>query len=168
MEGQMTATVTPAKALPKVDARGLAWAAEKADGLRDKDLVLYTDGNRLKLDVENAVNRKTAIVKVRTNSTRQRRSRTQFEIPLEWDAVFLTESAVEKFCFPYYEAQRLLSRSRLNELKRQFYEGKDAGMYIGIVHIPPSHPRFLKFDGTTATFDVPGVADEDDRPCSQE
>lgn len=164
----MTATATPAKALPQVDARGLAWAAEKADGLRDQNLVLYTDGKRLKLDIENPENRKTAIVKVRTNSTRQRRSRTQFEIPMAWDAVFLTESAVEKFCFPYYEAQRLLSRTRLNELKRQFYEGKDAALYIGIVHIPPSHPKFLKFDGTTVPFEVPGVAEEDDQPCSQE
>ena len=33
--------------LPKVDARGLAWAAEMADGNRDIELVLFRNGNRL-------------------------------------------------------------------------------------------------------------------------
>ena len=144
----MPGTVT----LPKVDARGLAWAAEMADGTRDAELVLYRKGNKLALGPENDDTRGTALLKVFTKSRKhQRRSPTTFEIPVQWDAVFLTESAVEKFLFPYYEAQRLLPPDKLKELKELFYT-KDE--FIGIAHLPPSRPLLLRQDGSVYALPV--------------
>lgn len=138
--------------LPQVDAVGLAWAAEGADGRRDENLVLYTNGKKLLLGPANDENLKTAICRVRTDSRKNlERAPTTLTIPVEWDSVFLTESAVEKFLFPYYEAQRLLKSGELEKLKKTYYDTPD---YIGIVHIQPSRPRFLKRDGTTDEFIV--------------
>ena len=137
--------------LPKVDARGLAWAAEMADGNRDIELVLFRNGNRLTLAPENDENQDNAILKVFTASRKhQHRTQTHFEIPVEWDSLFLTESAVEKFLFPYYEAQRLLPPHKLQQLKDLFYSNAE---YIGIAHLPPSRPLLLRQDGSV--FELP-------------
>ena len=141
--------------LPKMDARRLAWCAEGADGERDTDLVLYTDGREVLLGTANATNMATAICLVHTKSRKPKlESNPLLKIPDKGDACFLTESAVEKFLFPYYEAQRLFQPGELERLKKKFYSNDN---YVGIWHIFPSRPLFLCRDGTTVEFPVKTV-----------
>lgn len=141
--------------LPRVKAQDLAWLAEIADGRRDQNMVLYRRNGRLTVGPETEATRATAVLRIRTDSRKRRLERIQdLAIHQDWDAIFLSESAVEKFLFPYYEAQRLLPPDRMEALRLQYYESD----VLGIVHIWPSRPKFLVLqpDGTLGTrdFDV--------------
>lgn len=125
-----------------LNARALAWIAEGADGRRDEPLVLFQNqkGN-LQLERAGTVPEDQVILELFTKSRKQQeRTPRALEIPTDWDAVFLSESAVEKFVFPYYTAQRLLTAAELNRLKTAFYTREDV---VGIVHKPPSRPLLL-------------------------
>lgn len=125
-----------------LSARSLAWLAEGADGRRDQDLVICVNENRkLQLRPRTEVEEGDIVMDVYTRS-RKRQARTPLTvtIPVDWDAVFLGESAVEKFVFPYYEAQRLLTATELRALKAAFYTRADV---VGVAHKPPSRPLLL-------------------------
>jgi len=138
--------------LPKIDARALAWAAESADGRRDTSLVLYRTEGHWALGPETDASRPTAMLRVYTESRKKQvRVPISLPIPTEWDAVFLSESAVEKFLFPYYEAQRLLGPNVMEALKHAYYDDQDV---VGIAHIYPSQPKLIHTDGSATLFDV--------------
>lgn len=150
------------KDLPEIDARRLAWITEGADGRRDDKLVLYTEGKQVFLG-EASAHADTAICRVRTKTRKSQRLETRvLDIPNEVDAVFLTDSAVEKFLFPYYESQRLFKPGEMEKLKREYYD--EAKNYAGILHVQPSRPWLLLANGkifrdfkvSTIVDDMPG------------
>ena len=55
------------------------------------------------------------------------------------DALFWTESAIEKFLFPYYEQLRIFDLDYLDRLKAAFYDPKSGHRIVAIAHVPPSH-----------------------------
>ncbi len=134
-------------------ARGLAWLAERADGLRDQDLVLIRNSDG-KLDLVPADSTTAdAILEVRTPSRKKQKPRTArtLKIEKEWDAVFLSESAVGKFLIPYYVSQRLLTKAELEGLRIAYQQNERV---IGIIHIPPSRPMLLFDDGHAEEYPV--------------
>jgi hypothetical protein len=127
-----------------IDARTLAWLAEKADGIRDKELVLYVEGDRVRLEPATAANQGAALLQVRTrNTVKNREQPPTISIAPEWDAIFLSEAAVEKFLFPYYKAQRLLTEEDEEKLRAAYYQDN----VYGIVHLYPSRPLLILNDG---------------------
>ena len=138
----------------KETARDLAWIAERADGLRDVDLVLIRDQDG-KLDlVPPDQTTEKPILEVRTPSRKKqepRKDKLPLTIEKDWDAVFLSESAVGKFLIPYYVAQRLLTQEELDRLRVGYQSNPKV---IGIVHIPPSRPKLLFDNGKAEDFEV--------------
>jgi hypothetical protein len=138
----------------KETARDLAWIAERADGLRDVNLVLIrTPDGKLDLVPAEETNAEP-ILEVRTPSKKKQEPR-QDKLPLtiekDWDAVFLSESAVGKFLIPYYVAQRLLTQEELDRLRVDYQSNPKV---IGIIHIPPSRPKLLYDNGEAKDFVV--------------
>jgi hypothetical protein len=144
------------------NARDLAWLAETADGIRDKHLLLVMDeqkrlqlrreGKVLRTDTPVAVVKGAKPLRIKTSPLRPSRvpvvavtcqaenGKAAPLPPVEgegwtWDAMFWTESAVEKFLYPYYQSQRLLDDQQLKLLKKQF----DADNAVAIAHRAPSH-----------------------------
>jgi hypothetical protein len=133
----------------EVDSTELSWAAETADGTRDKELFLVLeDGKYLKVKAKLGANDKE-VRKVRTKSKREKRKKVvevlctvkewkepaRFPSAEEWDALFWTESAIEKFLYPYYHAQRLWN-DEIEKVKKKFDRDDDA---VAIAHRAPSH-----------------------------
>jgi hypothetical protein len=147
------------KELPAADVRHLAWFAESADGQRNEPLVLYRKNGKVLIGPA-AEHKDTAIVRVtQPRDSRRIAQRPPLDqVPPEVDAIFLGDSAVEKFLFPYYEAQRLLVRGELQRLKDEYY--KQSNGYVGILHIQPSRPLFLMANGGIKPFDPKTVVDE--------
>ncbi len=131
-----------------LSARTLAWLAEGADGNRDEDLVItVNEQGKLQLKLKREVPEGKWVLEVYTKSRkRQERRPLKVTIPVDWDAMFLTESAVEKFVFPYYEAQRLLTKTEISALKTAFYSRPEV---VGVAHKPPSRPLLLVKRGDT-------------------
>jgi hypothetical protein len=144
--------------MPKVDAVtssvDLSWLAETADGTRDQDLALVKDeagqlqirqpakpGEPPELKPGDAF-----IVPVRTEGTcatrEQVRNITIFSMGggqaditgIGPDALFWTDSAVEKFLYPYYYSQRIWSKE-MDLLREQFSTDPAA---IAVLHRAPS------------------------------
>jgi hypothetical protein len=134
----------------------LAWWAESADGCRDEDLVIteiiengtpkhvvrkkgvLAPGERLL--VNDIIHTESAV------KGRQTVSRLLIEVEGEtieckakddtWcDSVFCSESAMEKFLFPYYHSQRLLTDDEWKRLKADFMNP----LTVAIGHVHPSH-----------------------------
>jgi hypothetical protein len=145
---------------PKLSYRDLAWWAETADGRRDVDLVItevmqngaakrgvkkddeILPGERLVLD---AIIHTESAVKGRPPV-----SRVLIEVDGEtieckakdgtWcDSIFCSESAIEKFLFPYYHSQRLLTDDDWDKLKADFMNP----LTVAIGHVHPSNPVAL-------------------------
>lgn len=129
--------------------------AEKADGLRDQDLVLVqrADGT---LDVVPADQAGADLVlhRLRTSSRYPADQRPQFGLILtppppgtpfdarsRYDALFWSESAVEKFVLPYYH--RVRTPEEVLQLARAFRD--DPNVYA-IGHIPPTQYDLLTTD----------------------
>lgn len=102
----------------------LTWLAEKADGHREEKLQLVlhpAEGLRLRREQEALEPGETPVCTIETSSCQPGRKRVtnialqidgkttqDFDIdPEGWDALFWTESAVEKFLYPYYHAHRI-------------------------------------------------------------
>jgi hypothetical protein len=121
-------------------ANQLRWLAEQADGQRDQELTLSWEGTELKLlPVSQA---KIPVVPVHTHSDYEglpggariiiKYEGQEVEIPREADAVFFTQSAVEKFVLPYY--MRMNPPWKVQDLKRDLFR---EGVVVA-VHVPPS------------------------------
>jgi hypothetical protein len=169
-----TEAVEPAVAerLPAIDATGLRALGEFADGYRNTALFLVESGGKYSLVQEAQITPGVKkIAPVYTASTDDRPvpkvSMTVEGVPVpaeklaHGDALFWSESAIEKFLFPYYAAVRT-SRDRLDDLKRLYYH--DDGVtppILAFVHFPDSRvgaiqdPREEREDRPAATRSTP-------------
>ena len=148
------------KRLPAIDVRQLAWCVEFADGRRGQQQVLYRKNGKVLIGPVSEHRAEAILSVTQPRDTRPIRPRPPLnQIPEEVDAIFLGDSAVEKFLFPYYEAQRLLVRGELERLKRAYYDQSKG--YAGILHVQPSRPLLLRADGGIDPFEPKTVIDEE-------
>jgi hypothetical protein len=134
-------------------SRELSWAAETANGTRDKTMFLVLDKDGHLLVTENMQNTDRELRRIRTDSKVPNRRKILevscavdgWDDPLrlpgaeKWDAIFWTESSVEKFLYPYYHCQRLWDRD-LDIVKEEFEKDEDA---VAIAHQAPSNSSVL-------------------------
>ncbi len=130
-------------------ARALSWLAEQAEGMRNQDLSLVENlsGNiQLKL-AEDVTSTERPLIGVRTEDKVPGRYKMEkitvkapncptADVPEGWDALFWTEASIEKFFFPYYYSQRLLTEEDITALWADF---KDKTV-VAFAHILPSRP----------------------------
>jgi hypothetical protein len=144
----------------QLTATDLAWLAETADGNRSVDFILVRDVNgkaqlREKLEPGDEI---PTEMKVRSEPILPSRAKiVQVTCLAEghdleplrsadaWDAVFWTESAVEKFLYPYYRSQRLWD-SRMDDLKARWDSDPEAA---AIAHRAPSNSQILDASSQT-------------------
>lgn len=130
--------------------------AEKADGLRDQDLALVqrADGQLDVIPID-LVGEGQVLYRLRTPSRYPADQRPQFELVLtppppgapfdaraRYDALFWSESAVEKFLLPYYH--RVRTPEQVLELARAF---RDNPNVYAVGHVPPTEYDLLSTDG---------------------
>jgi hypothetical protein len=60
------------------------------------------------------------------------------------DAIFLTESAAEKFLFPYYDHMRLFGEEYIKKIRDDFFDKKKGPYILALGHIPPSKTRLVE------------------------
>ena len=132
------------RSAPRVDSRQMSWWAESADGTRDKELALVlTAGGEYVVKEEEPGDE--VVLRMYTPSMAPERlkpTEITFQAPgcekvrIEEvaDALFWTESAVEKFLFPYYASQRLLTDEEMQGLKDGFRDAR----VVAIWHQAPS------------------------------
>ena len=149
----------------KPNAQDIAWWAETAHGLAGEKLVLAENSTGLRIAKRNDLTNADKVV-CEVDATPRVPDRPKpemiafrapghstIELKNECDALFWTESAIEKFFIPYYEAQRLLSDDDMNKLKATYRE-KDV---VAMGHIPPSHELvFRAADSIRALVVEPG------------
>lgn len=139
--------------LVQLNATDLAWLAETADGTREKEFTLVRDKEgkaALRTELQSGDKPVTG-VKVKTEPSLQKpgtRRIPVLEVTLRpencqpiavetddgADAVFWTDSAIEKFLYPYYHAQRLWDED-LSRLREAFRRDERA---VAILHKAPS------------------------------
>jgi hypothetical protein len=157
----MTRSATKTKAL-QANSTNLGWLAETSDGKREKYLLLVLDQHNMLQLRENLQDGDRRVVPIeegedkelRVMTPKRRKERVEVEevsckpkgclsIPLppgeEWDALFWTESAVEKFLYPYYHSQRLWN-DEMDKVKAKFDKDDCA---VAIAHRAPSHSAIL-------------------------
>jgi hypothetical protein len=127
-------------------ANDLSWLTEGADGFRKKMALIVDAQKNLILVMPNEVGGRRLIAWVNTPNHQDRQQvevicrieGSKKEIPLpsadNYDAVFWTESSIEKFLYPYYHSQRLWDEN-MDKLKREFDEDESA---VAIAHMAPS------------------------------
>jgi hypothetical protein len=149
----------------RITSTQLAWLAEAADGMQSgEQLVLarvQENGGPPRLGLVEKARQGDfeVIAEIESDSLVADRVKvTGLQIRLdgtdEWiecrtpegpaDAVFCTESAMQKFLITYYHNQRLLDRKQWNELDKQIRNKTLAA----ILHVAPSHSYALFQDET--------------------
>jgi hypothetical protein len=137
---------------PQIEARNLRALGEFADGYRDKDfsLVEMKDGSfRLRDAAAGPQAEETRVVAtVRTSSKVPNRERPEVELKTtkmtkamgkDYDALFWTESSIEKFLIPYYCHMRTLTETDMAAIAEICRNPK----LVAIGHVPPSEPEIL-------------------------
>jgi hypothetical protein len=141
----------PPPALPPLDYRELSWWPESADGMRDKDLVVALIGGKYVIkDEKLAIEAKDHIVLRGIHvspicSKREPVDKMLVQVGDEikecksemgkCDAVFASESAIEKFLIPYYHSHRLFTKTDWDKLNKAL--GDET--VLAIAHVAPSH-----------------------------
>jgi hypothetical protein len=139
----------------------LSWLSETADGTRDEDWRLVIDSKqelqlRKKGEPETPGDKPVCVIN--TPSCQPNRKKVVKvlmyvdgeDVPIAVDpadgsdAVFLTESAVDKFLYPYYHAHRIWDE-KMDDLKRKFETHADT---VAIRHRAPSNSATLPPDET--------------------
>ena len=133
---------------PTIDARSLARIAEWVDGLRDQNLVVVYENGEWMVREEKPGDDTRAVLKSRKEldvpaTQRQMKSKVTIRgLPLDdgVDALFWTESSIQKFFFPYYAAHRIMTEQEYALLMAAY---KKANL-IAIAHVAPSqgHPLY--------------------------
>src|SRR5688572_8986747 len=132
------------KPIATITSKELSWLAERADGSRDEDLALVRDVNGLPQIRESRDPGKPPVLEdgdelianVRTSDSCKREkvvavhieTQTGMQLPITGkgpDALFWTQSAVEKFLYPYYYSQRLWD-DEMDKLKAKFSTDRKA------------------------------------------
>jgi hypothetical protein len=148
------------------DATNLSWLAETADGKRGQTLYLIKDDqDKLQLVTQTELKGRSWLAVVETPKNRPHRGQVSevacrgqyegkdFELELkhpDYDAVFWTESSIEKFLYPYYRSHRIWD-DKIEQAKRKFDTYDSA---VAMAHRAPSTSETLSYD----TIRV-GVAD---------
>jgi hypothetical protein len=162
--------VAPNNSVPALSYRDLAWWAETADGYRDEELVIAEVEE--KGQIRRIVKQKREAQKNRdhilldgifTGPDDKPRRRAVSRVTVEvdgkkieckskdgvvCDSIFCTDSAIEKFLFPYYHSQRLLTPEQWDKLKKAF---RDPFVLL-IGHVWPSRAVALGQGETTDAF----------------
>jgi hypothetical protein len=142
--------------LPEVDARALAWWAESAHGLQGQRLAVIrrAGAGAPELAPLSSVGPEDELYfEVFTPEHSPPMVRPEklvikppngpeinlHEMP-EADALFWTASAIEKFVFPYYYAQRLLDHAQMAKLLADY----NSSTLVAILHVAPSKPYAIK------------------------
>lgn len=165
----------PQDPLPLLDARKLRELGEHADGFRDTDMVVTVrtgDGGESEFDVRKesdvdadpdfAAGLVRKLMRVETSSRIPSRPTPQVSMTVngravppaqldQVDALFLTESSIEKFLFPYYEQLRIFEPDYLDRLKAQYFDTTRAQPIVAIVHIPPSRGQAIESPSAIAS-----------------
>lgn len=149
--------------MKKLSANGLRFLAEKADGIRNQTayLVVAKDGTP-DVVAKDDFNGRTPILEIET-PLKGSGITAAVDIRLLYDgvilggehdldkadAVFVTQSAIEKFCLPYY--MRFMTAAEVDKLQNDLYNDD----FIAAYHIHPSitegfapdeRPRVVKRD----------------------
>ena len=147
--------------IPKVDAREIAWWAETAHGFTGKDLKLVlTEDDKCVLKEQAGPSDQVLVEVSSSNVVPNRLTRPKIEVqppgcPKErveekGDALFWTESSIEKFLFPYYYAQRLLTDEEMADLKKSYANRK----VVAFIHIPPSQTMAIHGKDTVMVLEA--------------
>lgn len=138
------------------DSTNLSWLAETADGNRGEPLSLVLDGKKLDLVPKKDLQGKKELTEVHTPKKRPNRKKVtevvckgeNFEESLKssdkFDAVFWTESAVDKFLYPYYHAHRIWDDD-IEKVKKEFDKEDRA---VAIAHRAPSTSKIVPSNET--------------------
>src|SRR5262249_1502072 len=87
------------------------------------------------------------------------KGRKDYRLEKQYDAVFWTESSIEKFLLPYYQAHRLLTDEQMMTLQRACADPDVAA----IAHLPWTQDDLLKgVDGTKAYMVLERTSDKDE------
>lgn len=142
--------------MPRPTANDLRRLAESADGTRGVDLAVVLEGGKLK--VVPKVQTSSPLFDVRTEfdaSGPGLRGGAELQlnygghsqtIPPTADALFITQSAVEKFVLPYYV--RFRSPAELVRSRQEFF----AADVIGVCHLPGSVEETIRPGFKLITF----------------
>jgi len=140
-------TIPPGGGVPTVTitANQLRLLAEKADGTRDTPVFLVSDGKNLDVVEQGKVGDREVLLEVDTKS-RGPGVIGDAKVRIFWkghtygggalddaDALFVTQSAIEKFLLPYY--MRLSSGAQVQALENKLFNDKTVAAAF---HIPPS------------------------------
>lgn len=138
----------------KIDANQLRWLAEAADGIRDEPaaLVRRADGSLDVVRDSERTARDTVVLELETAS-RGPGVDGSAEVRIFWngriydpkvrlpdgrkervDALFVTQSAIQKFLLPYY--MRFRSGAEVQAVENKLFNDRHVKAAI---HIPPSH-----------------------------
>ncbi|HVZ48970.1 MAG TPA: hypothetical protein VG916_09315 [Gemmatimonadaceae bacterium] len=155
---------------PVVDANDIRWNGEHADGIRDETLYVVRAGdnaiNLMREDEYNALPADTRpeilyFALTRSTGTGGMRAVLGQDVTIqlklggrfatkvitlpEADAVFISQSAVEKFMLPYYT--RFKSTGQVDAIRQSLYNAPDV---IAVEHIPPSIKHAITARGVKA------------------
>ncbi len=135
---------------PKVDAREIAWWAETAHGFKGLGKRFLVDTKKgVRFKEKDELGKEPVLAIVETDAAAPNREPPDsvtakiggetYQLKDKCDALFWTESAIEKFFIPYYEAQRLLDPDKMDKLKKLYRDERT----VALGHMPPSHEMVL-------------------------
>lgn len=131
--------------VPTLDSNQLRFLGEKADGYRDETVLLVTDGRTIDVVREADVHNRQVLAKLQTETrgpgvagdARARirwKGRTYGGKDLDGaDALFVSQSAIQKFLLPYY--MRFNSGAEVQALENKLFNDRRVAAAF---HIPPS------------------------------
>ena len=135
---------------PQVDSHDVVRWAESADGTRAEILYLLQEGDQFVVKRESEIDagdRARCLMTFLTRKQQPRRPQPHVTVvhasgttPLDrYDAVFWTESSVEKFLWPYYHAHRIYDTD-LAAFRKAFDDDPNV---IAIMHTPLTHTEMI-------------------------
>lgn len=131
--------------VPLIDARSLSRIAEWVDGFRGETVVVVRDNDEWVALPESQAGGREPVLRSRKELDRPARrmdSRVTIdgvELGPEVDALFWTESAIQKFLQPYYAAHRIQTEAEIEGLRAAY----DRDDLIAIMHVAPSQGHAL-------------------------
>ena len=140
---------------PKIKASTLRRAAEAADGLRNKDVYLRVKEHdfehhdkeppasadavviRCQSDDKLPPGSRPTILEIKAKTRKHNNAPREHLLHRDYDSIFWTESAVEKFVYPYYA--RVYGRDAPERLA-VIRDAWESDMVFAVAHLPKSEP----------------------------